>query len=245
MDTDQYGLEKQKIHAFAYGEWQIEYELWHSNRKTLEIAVHPDGAVVVKAPENTEHPLIEKKLRRRARWILRQQSYFRQFFPRTPERCFVNGETHLYLGRHYRLKSRQGAANSVKLNRATFLVTCTHTPTPDAIKELMQNWYQAKAREQFSASLESCWDKFKLPDSEMPELSVRHMKKRWGSLSDKGTLTLNTQLVKAPRECIDYVVTHELCHLRFPDHSPDFYNLLESALPDWKKLKHKLELSLI
>ncbi len=71
------------------------------------------------------------------------------------------------------------------------------------------------------------------------------MRTRWGSLSDKGTVTLNIDLIRAPKECIDYVVTHELCHLKYPDHSPEFYKLLESVSPGWEKIKHKLELSVV
>jgi len=78
-----------------------------------------------------------------------------------------------------------------------------------------------------------------------PALSIKKMQKRWGSLSKKGVVTLNTDLVKAPKECIDYVVTHELCHLIHHNHSPEFYKLLESAIPQWEEIKHKLELSLI
>ena len=71
------------------------------------------------------------------------------------------------------------------------------------------------------------------------------MQKRWGSLSDKRTVTLNTNLVKAPKECIDYVVTHELCHLKHPDHSAEFYKLLDTVSPGWDKVKHKLELGMV
>jgi predicted metal-dependent hydrolase len=71
------------------------------------------------------------------------------------------------------------------------------------------------------------------------------MRKRWGSLSEKGTLTLNVDLIRAPKECIDYVVTHELCHLKHRDHSPEFYKLLESLVPGWERMKQKLELSMV
>ncbi|MBU4485696.1 MAG: M48 family metallopeptidase, partial [Candidatus Delongbacteria bacterium] len=80
---------------------------------------------------------------------------------------------------------------------------------------------------------------------EIPKIVVKKMKTRWGSLSQSGILTINIELIKAPKECIDYVITHELCHLKYKDHSPKFYKLLESILPEWKKLKHKLELSLM
>ena len=71
------------------------------------------------------------------------------------------------------------------------------------------------------------------------------MQKRWGSLTDKRVMTLNTELIKAPVECIDYVVIHELCHLKYPDHSPEFYNLLDTVIPGWEKIKHKLELGMV
>ena len=71
------------------------------------------------------------------------------------------------------------------------------------------------------------------------------MNKRWGSLSPKGTLTLNLNLIKAPVDCIDYVIVHELCHLIQPNHSPKFYKLIKKLMPDYQKLKNKLELKLI
>jgi hypothetical protein len=75
-------------------------------------------------------------------------------------------------------------------------------------------------------------------------LQIKRLKKRWGSLSAKGTLTLNTDLIRAPKECIDYVVTHELCHLVNKDHNAQFYGLLGKIMPDWEKRKHKLERTL-
>ena len=86
---------------------------------------------------------------------------------------------------------------------------------------------------------------FKLPGSTLPRLAIRRMKTRWGSMSPNGTLTLNSDLVRAPRECIEYVVTHELCHLKHRHHDAAFYGLLEQHMPDWEKRKHKLELALV
>ena len=70
------------------------------------------------------------------------------------------------------------------------------------------------------------------------------MRKRWGSLSANGMLTLNADLIRAPRECIDYVITHELSHLRYKNHGPEFYRFLDKVMPDWEKRKHKLEVTL-
>ena len=229
---------------FVYGRKTVEYRLLYRERRTMEIAVHPDSTVVVKAPVDAAIDLIEGKLRKRARWILRQLNYFRQFDPRTPVRCYVNGETHLYLGRQYRLKLTEGTENSVKLIRGCFYITMDST-TPNSARKLLDKWYRKKAELHFSESMDRCWKKFRELDIERPDISIRRMRTRWGSLSDNGTVTLNTDLIRAPKECIDYVMTHELCHLKHPDHSPAFYKLLESALPDWEKLKHKLELGLV
>jgi len=93
-----------ELHCLRYGEQEIQYEIVRRPRKTLEIAVEPDASVVIAAPEDATLDAIEAKLRKRAAWVTRQQRYFSQFLPRTPERRFVAGETHLYLGRQYRLK---------------------------------------------------------------------------------------------------------------------------------------------
>ena len=75
-------------------------------------------------------------------------------------------------------------------------------------------------------------------------LKLRKFKARWGGMSSKSILTLNPDLVRAPLECIDYVITHELCHIEFSHHGPEFWTLLQQKLPDWQRLKHKLEMSL-
>jgi predicted metal-dependent hydrolase len=236
---------KNERRSFGYGRKSIEYILYRCDRRTMEIAVHPDRTVIVKAPMGSDISFIEKKIRKRARWILKQQNYFRQFIPKTPDRCFVNGETHLYLGKQFRLRLTKGPENSVKLSRGFFQITCRNAPTPEAVQKLLNEWYSEKASLQFKESMDRCWLKLKSLGFTRPMISIKRMRKRWGSLSDKGTITLNIKLVKAPKECIDYVVNHELCHLKYPDHSSEFYTLLDSVVPGWEKIKHKLELSMV
>jgi len=241
MDAATYDCKR----SIVYGGKGIDYSLLFSNRKTMEIAVHPDSSVVAKAPTGADITLVEKKITKRARWILRQLDYFSQFNPKTPDRCYVNGETHIYLGRQYRLKLAEGFVNEVKLTRGFFLVTAKDSPTPEIAKKLLNKWYMEKAQIQFRNSLDRCWPEFERFGFVKPEIAIKRMQKRWGSLSKKGTLTLNTDLVRAPKECIDYVVTHELCHLKYHNHGPEFYKLLEIVIPGWEKIKHKLELRMI
>ncbi|MCU7862151.1 MAG: M48 family metallopeptidase [Candidatus Thiodiazotropha sp. (ex Lucinoma kastoroae)] len=229
----------------TYGGTTITYEATFVSRKTLEIAVHPDSRVVVKAPNGTRCEAIESRLKKRARWILRQMDYFQQFDPRTPPRQYVGGETHRYLGRQYRLKLTEGTDDVVKLVRGHFWITSSDRSDAARVKSLLWSWYRRRAHEKFAESFERCWPDFERQDLPRPQLKIRRMNTRWGSLSKSGTLTLNVSLIQAPRECIDYVITHELCHLKHHDHSATFYRLLEKVMPDWERRKHKLELALI
>jgi predicted metal-dependent hydrolase len=230
--------------AVAYGKANIDFSLSYADRKTLEIAVHPDQRVVVKAPLGTDDEAIRAKVSRRAGWIIKQQDFFRQFEPRTPEKRYVGGETHLYLGRHYRLKVSQGNRDAVRLTRGYFEIEVRGDVSSEKVKCLLERWYRDKAAERFRESLDCCWSHFEKHSLAKPRLQIKCMQKRWGSLSAKGMLTLNIDLIRAPRECIDYVIVHELNHLRYADHSRKFYGFLDKAMPDWEKRKHKLEATL-
>ena len=235
---------KMSCGTVAYGKENIEFSFFHVERKTMEIAVHPDQKVVIKAPPGIDIKEIEKRIIRRARWIMKQRAFFRQFDPRTPERRYVGGETHLYLGRHYRLKISSGKNNTVKQIRGFFEIQIQGDIASEKVKCLLDVWYKAKAAARFTESFDRCWPHFERLSAEKPRLQIKRMQKRWGSLSAKGTLTLNTDLIRAPRECIDYVIIHELSHLRHKNHAPEFYRFLEKIIPDWEKRKHRLEVTL-
>ncbi len=230
--------------TISYGKTEIDYELLMMNRKSLEIAVHPDKSVVVKAPQTSTLEAIEEKIKKRARWIKRQIAYFNQFDPRTPDRKYVGGESHLYLGRKYRLKIELSDKDKVLLKNGYFCIEATSSK-PDHIEKLMDSWYRRRAKMYLSRIFDDCWENFKKGDLKKPNLKMQKMDKRWGSLSEKGQLTLNVNLIQTPKECIEYVVIHELCHLIHHNHGTEFYKLLDRTLPDWMKRKHKLEMALI
>lgn len=228
----------------AYAQETIAFNVLYAERKTMEIAVHPDSMVVIKAPFGTAFAEVQRRVVRRAGWIKRQLDYFRQFEPRTPGRSYVGGETHLYLGRQYRLKISSGNMDAVKLIRGHFHIVAKGNATSDKVRSLLEGWYADKAAERFKESYDRNWPYFEKLSLAKPRLKMRRMRKRWGSLSKGGTFTLNTDLIRAPKECIDYVITHELCHLKYHDHNSEYYRLLEKMMPDWEKRKHKLEMAL-
>jgi predicted metal-dependent hydrolase len=110
------------------------------------------------------------------------------------------------------------------------------------VKATLWNWYREQAADVFQERLRGCMVRLKLKSDEGPRsLIIRSYRSRWGSMSQKRILALNIDLIRAPRECIDYVVIHELCHLKFPHHGPDFWSALEKLMPDWRQRKVKLE----
>ena len=229
--------------TLTYAGETIPFHLQYSKRKSLEIAVHPDGSVVVKAPLGSDEILIQGFLYQRLHWIRRQLRYFAQFEPRTPKRQFVGGESHLYLGKQYRLKIRPSDTDEVLLKRGFFFIQAVDDK-PEHIALLLEAWYRSKAEVYFAQVFAECWQLFQERGVKKPALKIRKMKTRWGSFSSKRGITLNLELIKAPRECIEYVVIHELCHLLHLNHGPEFYSLLEQFLPDWTKRKHRLETTL-
>ena len=225
-----------------YGEHQIEVSLSRRARRTLEIAVEPDTSVIVTAPLDASLDDIAQKVRKRAAWIQRQQRYFTQFLPRTPTRQYVAGETFRYLGRQYRLKITAHVQTGVKLKGGHLIVQVHRPGDQEATRALVQRWYREKAIAKFAERLEHNLARFSKPDAFRPVgLTVRTLSHRWGSMSAASRLMLNTRLIEAPVDAIDYVIAHELCHIAEPHHGPRFIALLDQVMPDWRRRKDKLE----
>lgn len=230
------------MNSVAYGSTTIEYQLERRIRATLAITVKPTGEVLAVAPESAAIEEIEALIRKRARWIIRQQKFFAQFNPRTPARRFVAGETHKYLGRQYRLRVEPGESQRVRMVRGFILVSGVDFADATTIKNLVSGWYRERAEVQFRRRLPVNLARFTESEQVSPvSLRVQMMTTRWGSMSPGGRLLLNPELVRAPSDAIDYVITHELCHRAIPNHSRAFYELQARVMPDWEARKLRLE----
>jgi len=227
--------------SIEYGQDKIAYQVAFADRKTMEISVRPDGRVAVRAPLGTSPLTVQQRVVKRARWIRKQINFFRQFEPRTPPRRYIGGETHLYLGRQYRLRVKRHSDDVVKLKGADFLVMTLVPENRQKVKSLLTEWYQEHAREIFAKRLQHCYETAKGLKVPYPVSKLKKMTKRWGSCSKAGDILLNTELVKAPLYCIDYVIMHELCHLKEHTHNNGYYKLLSKYMPDWEKRKERLE----
>ncbi len=218
-------------------------ELKRSDRKTIEISVHPDKSIIVRAPRRISHKELDKVLQKKANWIIKKLHHCEKLAPRNMTKNYTEGEEHFYLGRQCRLKLSSGNVNEVKLSGDNFEITCREKWDSDKIKSLLEGWYWSKAEETFIKHIDKWWPLFEKRGFSRPRLRIKKMKTRWGSLSTKGNLSLNVELIKAPEECIEYLVVHELCHLEHHNHGQDYYRLLEELLPDWKERRKQLKQS--
>lgn len=235
---------KKLSHSVVYNGKKLDYTVILSKRKTFAIAVNPDQSVTVKAPVSISFETLQQKVKERGKWIKKQQRFFAKFQQPIPQRHYVGGETHLYLGRCYRLKIQEGIKDSIKVKEGYFYINAQKT-TPNYIKVLLENWYKSQAEAHLTKIFEETWEAFKEESLSKPSLTLRRMKKSWGRCApQQSKVTLNTHLVKAERDCIKYVITHEFCHLIHANHSSAFYKLLTRKFPDWKRTKHKLEVFL-
>lgn len=229
--------------SLQYGAHRISYQVAYLPAKTGKIAIHvlPAGTVRVDAPLNTSLAEIKQGVVRRARWLSTHVDKIRErrvhFLPRE----YVSGESHLYLGRRYLLKVRRCRTEepSVKLRQGRFeVVTPDHDR--DKVCALMSGWYRARARVIFSQRLHPIAARLPWLKTE-PRCRLLAMKRQWGSCSPGGVLSLNPHLVKAPPTCIDYVLLHELCHLKYHNHSRHFYRMLDRHMPEWRPVKLRLD----
>lgn len=232
------------MHKISYGDEIIRYQVCYtpSKRNKVAIHVHPNGSVQVDAPQGSEIRDINQAVLKRARWIMNHVLQAKVQRESILLREYVSGESHFYLGRRYSLKvvpvsKKEG--NKVKLLRGLFKIYTKDT-SPQKVKNLLWQWYRAHAETYLSQRLEVATANISWVNT-LPEWRLLTMKKQWGSCSPKGILSLNPHLIKAPRECIEYVLYHELCHLHEHNHSKRFYNLLSELMPEWKSVKTKLD----
>lgn len=219
----------------------IAYALKRSARTTLGISVTPDGSVQVTAPTDADEGEIEQRIRKRAMWILDKIDEAILRAPPLPDRRYLPGETHLYLGRQYRLRVEPETMGT-RREEDRIVVGGVKADEPTRIRNRLYRWYESEGNRIFSERLAECIRLFG-PGIKRPKLKIAAMERRWGSyVAESHSLVLNHVLVQVAVPLIDYVITHELCHIGLPNHGPKFERLLAKVMPDHGQRKVKLEL---
>ncbi len=230
-------------YQFSYGDDLIGFERVDrkNDARRILIKVHPDCRVIVQAPSDASDEDVMQAVKKRSRWISSKLDTFRAQLSDVRPRQYISGESHYYLGRQHMLKVevKSDQKPQVKLLRGRLEVT-VKKHEPSKVKDLLNDWYKSRAQEVFQRRLTAVMDKT-LWVKEKPPIRILTMQTQWGSCSINGLLTLNPHLVKAPRECVDYVILHELCHLVEHNHSEYFYRLISKVMPEWGKHKQRLD----
>jgi len=224
--------------VLRHGDQDIEVLIKRSRRKTIAIHVYSDQSAELRAPLKCPWREIDDYLAKKLSWIVRAREHFdRQPPARTLQ--YVDGESHPFLGQSYRLVTVRGRPRTVELLNDAIVVRCASPCDRDVVRRAVENWYRGRAGLILPERLEICLRLFieRAPALEafMPELTIRKMRARWGSCSTRGEICLNSLLVQKPVATIDYVIMHELCHLRHFNHDKGFYRLLGKIMPDWRE----------
>jgi predicted metal-dependent hydrolase len=213
----------------------IAYQVRRTGRRSrnISVRVHHDGTVRVGAPTWASHKEINRVVQLHAQWIREQVAQARALAPRYDE-----GALQFYLGKRYPLAFESPTRRDAVEFTGRRIVVATDEPTHDRVRDLLRRWYRQRAAEVLGERIALVAD---LPWLRgMPNWRLRRMRSQWGSCTATADVTLNTQLVKASLDLVDYVVLHEFAHIKHHDHGPGFERLMDRHMPDWRVRRRDL-----
>ena len=212
---------------------ELNIALSYSKRKTMSLYVYRDNRIELRAPDRCPVSEIDAFLRSKRDWILSKQAQL-QALPEPVTYQYCDGELHDYLGVGHPLVLHRGRPLMVEKLRDSICVRLPDPGDPESVSKALASWYRKMALIEFPDRLDHCYRSMQHLGIPMPDLKVRRMKARWGSCSNSSEICLNSALVQKPPQIIDYVITHELCHLLEFSHNRAFYDLMTRVMPDWK-----------
>lgn len=227
--------------SVMFGSTRIDFTIQRTLRKkTVSIAVDPEEGVVLAAPNGVTVTRLDQMVRTKARWIISAVRHMSDRPPPVTAREFVSGETFLYAGKQHRLRVVAGDEAKVTLDHGRLVVRVPdelECSQPDAVRAQLVAWYEARAEERLRALVDLWSTQTGLRPS---KVSIASQRRRWGSCSASGELRLNWRIVGASKRLVEYVVSHELVHLRHADHGPAFWRALGRAMPDFEERRSQL-----
>ena len=214
----------------------IDFNLQRNKRKTVSIYVEPNGEINILAPEKISEDDLNQIIEKKRYWIYKSLSKIEQLNETKVEREIKNGEGFLYLGKSYKLKILENLKNPLTLRQGYFYLD---ENSSDNAKEHFIEFYKNKGKIYISVRIEYLKNKFGLNP---PPMRIIELGNRWGSCSDK-YLNFHWKIIMAPMKIIDYVIVHELAHLKEVNHTDKFWELVESVIPDYKERKDWLKVN--
>ena len=228
--------------SVRFGGTTIQYHVRRSARRRKTVDITVDGAgVQVAVPQDTPDEDVRAIVRRRAPWIL---AHAPETLLETPTKGFVSGETLPYLGRNVRMVVMTGDVPSPEVRfdhwclRITVPGNLSEGSRSRSIRKAVVAWYRRRAEARLATIVERWWPRF--GGGEPYRLLIRDQRQRWGSCAPDGTLRFNWRVAMLRPDLAEYVVVHELAHLRVRSHSPEFWALLSRAMPDAQERRRRL-----
>lgn len=222
---------------------EICYHLERKNVKNLNLRVRTDGSVFVSANEMVSCEEVDKFVCGKASYIFKAIDHFREIAKYAPQaKQYVSGETFYIQGRGLRLQVSHAKKDTISFDGVYIFLEVKDVHDIEKKRRIVTRFLDRQCKTVFNEVIEELYPLVKKYGIEKPSLRIRDMETRWGScLTKKKIITLNKRLLEAPRNCIEYVVMHELCHLIHPNHSKQFYSFLTMLMPDWKERKIYLD----
>ncbi|HLP71482.1 MAG TPA: SprT family zinc-dependent metalloprotease [Bacteroidales bacterium] len=220
---------------------EIKYKVIYSSRRTLGISILPDASVTVRVPYRTPEKTILKMVNDKASWIQKHSEKFRNRISENPPVSYSDGDKHPFRGKSFALRIEKSSKPYCRFLDENIEIGTAYPDKSEAVRYILQQGYRREANFIFPSTLKRILEERSPYGFQVTRLNIRSMKSRWGSCSNKGVISLNTELIKLPAVYLEYVILHELCHLKHHNHGEGFYMLLEELFPDWKKVRKELK----
>ncbi len=216
----------------------MNYEIKRTKRKTISLQVYQNQRVLIRAPLRCSDEEIAQFYWKHSAWV-ENKIKDAALNPGLPMSQYRHNEALWLLGQSILIQVAEGTKSAVKLEDKTLIVQQTEPSNEELTQRLIARWKRKFALTIYSERIQLCANKFPI---ELPhyEIKLRKMRRQWGNCNNKKMITINTQLIRYPLDCIDYVLVHELTHLKHLNHSHRFYSLMERVMPDWHMKKQLL-----
>ena len=219
----------------------VEFRVVFSRRRTLGISVLPDASVIVRVPYRTSRKTISRIVGEKSAWIIRHRDNFKNQYQNKPGRSYTNGSSQLFRGSTYILNLSESRKKFVKFNGSSIDIGLENTGDEPTVRKMLQKAFKNEAVMYLPNMFYNIIEKNKDYGFKPTGLVIRSMRTRWGSCSNKGKITLSSELIRLSDRYIEYVIVHELCHLKQHNHGPKYYGLLSELYPDWKRARKEMK----
>lgn len=211
----------------------LGYTVHRKKVKNINLRINQNMEIYISAPLNLHSSYIENFIKSKEEWIKKVLKKVEEVGKQQIQLEYITGEKHKLLGKEYTLIIKKGNSNKINLNSENMeIILYTNYEKTEDRKKIIDKWYFECAKKVFATAMEK-W--LKILDEKIEHLSIKPMKTRWGSCNyNKKYINLNTELIKRSPFEIEYVVLHELAHLKYPNHGKGFYNYVEKYMPNYK-----------